>query len=449
MKKSFPPLKLILIIGLVVFSCSSEVEEADPAPKLNERYILSVDASEGGSVNNSGGEFTAGTSVALTANPNSEYVFVSWSNGSTENPITVEVSSNLSLTANFEKRKYPLTLIVEGEGTVSQEIINTGKRTDYVSGATVRLIATPSEGWIFRSWSGAEEGEELSLDLVMDEAKEITAVFQEVTQYTLMVTAAEGGTVSSEGGTYEEGTEVTITAISNEGYAFTSWEGIDNDEATLTVVLTSDTVLTALFEAITQYTVTVNSSEGGIVSSNGGTFIDNSQFNVTATPNEGYEFIGWEQNDLLSPSLTITVTSNLTLTPVFSQLNGPTLWRGNILTFSKPDGADPNSEAYQDRIRDNVWITRGNNGGQLFNIALNSSANKIESPVGTRWAMGTLDEIDDLVFDYFRNTVNKPKNVVGKNLVLHLIEDDIYLAVKFTSWSNGKRGGFSYERNTP
>lgn len=114
MKKSFPPLKLILIIGLVVFSCSSEVEEADPAPKLNERYILSVDASEGGSVNNSGGEFTAGTSVALTANPNSEYVFVSWSNGSTENPITVEVSSNLSLTANFEKRKYPLTLIVEG-----------------------------------------------------------------------------------------------------------------------------------------------------------------------------------------------------------------------------------------------------------------------------------------------------------------------------------------------
>jgi hypothetical protein len=63
--------------------------------------------------------------------------------------------------------------------------------------------------------------------------------------------------------------------------------------------------------------------------------------------------------------------------------------------------------------------------------------------------MGTLDEIDDLVFDYFRNTVNKPKNVVGKNLVLHLIEDDIYLAVKFTSWSNGKRGGFSYERNTP
>jgi hypothetical protein len=33
------------------------------------------------------------------------------------------------------------------------------------------------------------------------------------TQYTLTVTAGEGGTVSTEGGTYDEGTEVTITAI--------------------------------------------------------------------------------------------------------------------------------------------------------------------------------------------------------------------------------------------
>ncbi len=32
------------------------------------------------------------------------------------------------------------------------------------------------------------------------------------TKYTLTVTASEGGTVSTEGGTYDEGTEVTITA---------------------------------------------------------------------------------------------------------------------------------------------------------------------------------------------------------------------------------------------
>ena len=44
------------------------------------------------------------------------------------------------------------------------------------------------------------------------------------TQYTLTVTAGEGGTVSSSGGTYDEGTSVTITANPNEGYVFNGWD---------------------------------------------------------------------------------------------------------------------------------------------------------------------------------------------------------------------------------
>ena len=43
---------------------------------------------------------------------------------------------------------------------------------------------------------------------------------QAPTQYTLTVTTGEGGTVSTEGGTYDEGTEVTITATPEEGYEF-------------------------------------------------------------------------------------------------------------------------------------------------------------------------------------------------------------------------------------
>ena len=46
-------------------------------------------------------------------------------------------------------------------------------------------------------------------------------------EYTLTVLTAEGGTVSTEGGTYDEGTEVTITATANEGYRFDGWEGSD------------------------------------------------------------------------------------------------------------------------------------------------------------------------------------------------------------------------------
>ena len=43
---------------------------------------------------------------------------------------------------------------------------------------------------------------------------------QNTVQYTLTVSASEGGTISTEGGTYDEGTEVTITATPSEGYFF-------------------------------------------------------------------------------------------------------------------------------------------------------------------------------------------------------------------------------------
>ena len=68
------------------------------------------------------------------------------------------------------------------------------------------------------------------------------------TQYTLEVTAGEGGTVSSEGGTYDEGTEVTITATPAEGYVFVGWEGSDSTEASLTLNIEANISIEANFE---------------------------------------------------------------------------------------------------------------------------------------------------------------------------------------------------------
>ena len=75
----------------------------------------------------------------------------------------------------------------------------------------------------------------------------------EVSQYTLTVIAGEGGTVSTEGGTYDEGTEVTITATPAEGYEFVGWEGSDSTEASLTVTLGANTTLNATFSLNLDY----------------------------------------------------------------------------------------------------------------------------------------------------------------------------------------------------
>jgi len=70
------------------------------------------------------------------------------------------------------------------------------------------------------------------------------------TQYTLVVTASEGGTVSTEGGTYDEGTEVTVTATPDDGYEFIEWDGNNNQSNSFTVSVNSNITIQANFQII-------------------------------------------------------------------------------------------------------------------------------------------------------------------------------------------------------
>jgi len=68
------------------------------------------------------------------------------------------------------------------------------------------------------------------------------------TQYTLTVSAGEGGSVSSEGGTYDDGTEVKITATPKQGNEFIGWEGSDETSNEITIQLNSNLNIKALFK---------------------------------------------------------------------------------------------------------------------------------------------------------------------------------------------------------
>jgi len=124
------------------------------------------------------------------------------------------------------------------------------------------------------------------------------------------------------------------------------------------------------------------------------------------------------------------------------------IWSGSSMTFTNPDDADPTLEDNQDRITDNVWLTRDKTG-QIFNIKKESSPDKSTSPVDTEWAKGTTASISSLDFKPFRDALGKPKELMDQDLVLRLVTDDIYLDIKFTAWSEGKeKAGFSYTRST-
>lgn len=126
-----------------------------------------------------------------------------------------------------------------------------------------------------------------------------------------------------------------------------------------------------------------------------------------------------------------------------------TIWKGTKKTVTKGDNTDSGVEANQDRITDKVWLTRLRAGGGFINKkAGETSYNKTTSPAGTKWAEGSLDNLDSLDFKSGFHNLMKPKSAVNKNLVLWLIEENIFISVKITSWSSGKKGGFTYERST-
>lgn len=131
--------------------------------------------------------------------------------------------------------------------------------------------------------------------------------------------------------------------------------------------------------------------------------------------------------------------------PALSQ----TIWEGPKITFTKPNNADHTLAENQDRITDAVWITRATSRG-IFNIKTESSYVTNSSPSDTEWAFGATAELQNLVFDNWQTTVgSNPPAMVDRDMVLHLISENIYIDIKFLSWSvSSAGGGFSYERST-
>ena len=126
------------------------------------------------------------------------------------------------------------------------------------------------------------------------------------------------------------------------------------------------------------------------------------------------------------------------------------IWSGPDTTFTRPDGADGTLPANQDALTANVIIARGATQG-IYNAASESSYTHFSSPAGTEWAFGTLVNYLSLTYANWETWANgNPPATVGQDAVLHLISDDIYMSVKFTSFGGpGAGGGFAYIRSTP
>ena len=164
-------------------------------------------------------------------------------------------------------------------------------------------------------------------------------------QYELSVATNGNGSVklTPSGGTYDEGTEVQLTATAATGWEFSDWSGdLSGSGNPATITMDADINVTATFteSPITQHTLDVTTVGKGWVSIEP----DQAEYDLgqlvtmTATADPGWIFTGWN-GDLsgISNPTTLTVTGDHRVTATFA--DGTQAYAEDFEAYN--DGDDP------------------------------------------------------------------------------------------------------------
>ena len=177
--------------------------------------------------------------VKFTAVPDYGWQFVKWDGDITGNDpeVEIEIEGELEFTAIFERVDFSVTVHVEGEGEVTQEIVQ-AKTTenDYPFETQLQLTATPETGWEFVEWGGDASGNDNVIIIGVDKEKEITATFKR-SDFLVTININGDGDVTQEiiqsktiSDEYPFETQVRLTAKPKSGWEFSNWSGFKNSK---------------------------------------------------------------------------------------------------------------------------------------------------------------------------------------------------------------------------
>ena len=285
-----------------------------------QSFTITVSANPtiGGTVSG-GGTYNQGQSCTVTAAANASYSFVNWTeNGnvvSTNRNYTFTVTSNRTLVANFQAQPQNYSITVSANPTNGGTVTGGGS---YQQGQSCTVNATPATGYNFVRWT--ENGQQVSTNasytFTVTGNRTLVAQFQ---LQSFSITASSdpnnGGTVTG-GGTYNYGQSCTLSATPATGYTFVNWTKNGQQvstNASYTFNVTSSGAYVAHFQ-IQSYNIAViaKPANGGTVTG-GGTYTYGQNCTITATANEGYDFINWTENNIpvsTNPSYSFNVTGN-------------------------------------------------------------------------------------------------------------------------------------------
>jgi alpha-tubulin suppressor-like RCC1 family protein len=280
--------------------------------------------------------YDVGTTVVLTATPDAQSTFHSWSgcDAVSGQTCTVTVNAATTVTATFDPKTFPLTVLKTGAGGggVASDPAGISCGADcsesYDVGTTVVLTATPDAQSTFHGWSGCDAVSGQTCTVTVNASTTVTATF-DLKTFPLTVLKNGGGGVTAAGiqcapdcsESYAAGTTVVLTATPDARSTFHGWTGCDTVSGpTCTVTVNAATTVTATFNLKTfPLTVTkagVGASLGTVTANPEGTgcgsgcstYTIDTVVMLTASPS--VLLTGWTGCDLVSGNVCVVTMGN-------------------------------------------------------------------------------------------------------------------------------------------
>lgn len=256
------------------------------------------------------GEYPYRQDVEISATANTGYIFSHWNDGNTDNPRTIQITSDTIFTAYFV-RTY--TIIVAVNDSLMGYTTGSG---EFLGGQVLEISATANNGYHFSAWQDGCTENPRMVQIISDTI--FTAYFEPDT-YHIEVSPNNilyGTTTGS--GSYNYGENITIAAVANEGYCFRRWQEDGNTQQSRTITVIGDANYTAYFTPNTNhYTITVVSNDPAMGSVSGsGSYLYGTTATIAAYARGRYRFVQWQDGNT-QQHREITVTGDSTYTAYF------------------------------------------------------------------------------------------------------------------------------------
>jgi uncharacterized repeat protein (TIGR01451 family) len=210
-------------------------------------YTLTVSSLHGSIVKSPNqATYHLGNLVQIAAVPDTGWSFASWSGdtASIENPVTIVITGNLSITANYIQNGYTLT-VTSPHGTVTRN----PNQASYRYNDVVQLTAVPEAGWSFTGWSGDVISTTNPVSVTINGNKNVTANYIQV-DYNLSINVVGNGSVvkNPDTSTYHYGDVVNLSATAASGWRFAGWSGDTTSSSNpLNYTIVGNAAITATF----------------------------------------------------------------------------------------------------------------------------------------------------------------------------------------------------------